>query len=270
MPARNGIAGLMHRVYDFQFFLHEALPGGKIVGIELVNDFFCESFPGDVFPVRRHVLRARVVGKIRLIDQVSAALPHQRGTLPRLILRQQREKRCRPLRIVRREKLALALSALSGTHLPAASCLRRFRSDAQSFSAPRSNLRRAHRVRHVPDERDPLLARFVGNGEDGFPRNQRLQLDEVRATLLQIVHGAAAIFRSLDRDRTGKARLRPVEHGPGHHDARADQLSSSDFLAPSCSTSNSPPISRTPVIPLAMNSGRVTSFPRGNQSPNTM
>ena len=37
-----------------------------------------------------------------------------------------------------------------------------------------------------------------------------------------------------------------------------------------CSTSNSPPMSRTPVTPLAMNSGSVTSLPRGNQSPKTM
>jgi hypothetical protein len=38
-----------------------------------------------------------------------------------------------------------------------------------------------------------------------------------------VVDGAAPVIRILDRDRAGKARLRAVEHGTGHDDARAEQ-----------------------------------------------
>ena len=76
------------------------------------------------------------------------------------------------------------------------------------------SFRRAHRIRDVPDERNSLLARFVGNREHCLARNQRLQLDEVRAPSLQIIDGSTAIFWSRNRNRTGKARLRTVEHRP--------------------------------------------------------
>ena len=42
-----------------------------------------------------------------------------------------------------------------------------------------------------------LPACFVRNGKNRIARNQRLQLDEIRAALFQIIHCAAAIFRGL-------------------------------------------------------------------------
>ena len=84
----------------------------------------------------------------------------------------------------------------------------------------------------MADERDVLLAGFVGDGEDGVARNQRLEFDEVDAAALQVVDRAAAIVRSRDRDRTGKTRLRAIEHGAGDDHARADQGAGGDFFAP--------------------------------------
>ena len=62
-------SGAMHRVHDFQFFFHEALPGREIVGVEVVHDLLGEAFPRHIFPICGSVLGAGVMDEIGLIDQ---------------------------------------------------------------------------------------------------------------------------------------------------------------------------------------------------------
>ena len=108
VPARKWNTGAVHRVHHFQFFFYETLPRGEIIGVEVMHDLLGEALPRHIFPVGRRVLGPGIVSEVRLINQVAAALPHQRRALPRVILRQQREQRRRPRRIVGREKLTLA------------------------------------------------------------------------------------------------------------------------------------------------------------------
>ena len=91
----------VHRIHHFQFFFHEAFSGGEIVRAETMRDLLGESLPRDIFPICGRVLGARVVRELCLVDQVAAPLPHQGGTLPGMILRQQRKQRRRPLGIIR-------------------------------------------------------------------------------------------------------------------------------------------------------------------------
>ena len=37
-------AGAVHRVHDFEFFFDEALSGGEVVGVEVVNDLSVKRF----------------------------------------------------------------------------------------------------------------------------------------------------------------------------------------------------------------------------------
>jgi hypothetical protein len=92
-------AGTVHRLHHFQFLFHEAFPDGEIVSVELVDNLLGESLPRHVFPECGYAFGVGVVGEIRLVDQIAAALPTQRGALPGVNLRQQGEKRRRPRRI---------------------------------------------------------------------------------------------------------------------------------------------------------------------------
>src|SRR5205823_5139986 len=62
--------------------------------------------------------------------------------------------------------------------------------------------------------------------------NQRLQLDEISSTILQVIHRVACIFRSGNRDRTREARLRPIQHRAGSKDPWTNHPSSLNFVAP--------------------------------------
>ena len=84
----------------------------------------------------------------------------------------------------------------------------------------------------MPLERDFLFAGFLGNGKNGFARDKRLQLDEVRAALLQLVDRTPAVFGSCNRDRTGKARLGPIQHRTGGHDARSQHAPAFNLVPP--------------------------------------
>src|SRR5580765_8587206 len=92
----------MHRVDDYKLFLHERFSRSEIVSIEIVFNLLSKPLPRHIFPVCRDILGASVMSKVSLIDQIAAALPHQRWTLPRVILRQQSEQGLCPLRIVGR------------------------------------------------------------------------------------------------------------------------------------------------------------------------
>ncbi len=90
----------------------------------------------------------------------------------------------------------------------------------------------AHGIGNVPFERNFLFAGFLRNREDGFAGNKRLQLDEIRATLLQLDDRASPVFRSRHSDRAGEARLRAIEHGSRSHDARTQQSPALDVIPP--------------------------------------
>ncbi len=59
-----------------------------------------------------------------------------------------------------------------------------------------------------------------------------MQLDEIRATFLESVDRFARVVWRGDRDGTGEARLRPIEHGAARHDARTYEAAVFDLVAP--------------------------------------
>ena len=59
-----------------------------------------------------------------------------------------------------------------------------------------------------------------------------MQLDKVRATFLQVVHGAPPVFGSGNRNRTRKARLRSVEHWPRSKNPRPNHPSGFNLVPP--------------------------------------
>ena len=81
-------------------------------------------------------------------------------------------------------------------------------------------------------ERDVLFIGFLGDGEDGFAGDERLQLDEIRAATLEIGDGATGVGGRGDGDGTGETRLGAIEHRTGSEDARADEASGIDVFAP--------------------------------------
>ncbi len=79
---------LVQHLNDFEFLAQEHLADRQIIFAIALRDLLGEPFPGLCLPSFRHILRSRVFAEVRRVNQISAAFPHQRRTLPRLILRQ--------------------------------------------------------------------------------------------------------------------------------------------------------------------------------------
>src|ERR1700730_7138858 len=99
----------------------------------------------------------------------------------------------------------------------------------ETFHSRFRHFSRADGIGHVALEGDLPFPGFVGNSKDSVARDERLQLDEIRAAVLQIGDGAARVVRSGNGDRTWETRLRAIEHGAGRVDARADEATGFDF-----------------------------------------
>ena len=59
-----------------------------------------------------------------------------------------------------------------------------------------------------------------------------MQLDEIGAAFFEIVDGAAGVVGRADGDGAWEARLGAIEHGAGSKDARANETTGFDFVAP--------------------------------------
>src|SRR5579859_4839528 len=102
----------------------------------------------------------------------------------------------------------------------------------EAFHTSIGHFRSANRIGHVAFEGDVLFASFVGNGEDGFARDERLKLDEIRAPVFQISDGASPILRSRDGDGTGKTRFGAIEHRARSVNMWTDEMAQLNFAAP--------------------------------------
>src|SRR2546430_12157948 len=80
--------GLVQGPHDLEFFLDEFLARHEIIRAVALRNFLGESLPRPAFPRCWHIFHARIFAVVAHVDQIAAAFPHQRGTLPRLILRQ--------------------------------------------------------------------------------------------------------------------------------------------------------------------------------------
>ncbi len=94
----------------------------------------------------------------------------------------------------------------------------------------RGSFAHAHGIGNVPDHRNSLLGRFVGNGEIRFAGN-RQYLDEIHAPLFHRVHRLARVFRSIHRDGLPVA-LPGRQKRARHQEVRAQQFSAVDAPAP--------------------------------------
>src|ERR1700730_4032589 len=74
----------------FELLAQEVLANGQVVATISLRDFIGEALPGLGFPGGGDVFRTRVFGEIAHVDQVAAAFPNQCGTLPGLILSENR------------------------------------------------------------------------------------------------------------------------------------------------------------------------------------
>src|SRR5438477_11895264 len=87
---------------------------------------------------------------------------------------------------------------------------------------------RAHGIGDMPDKRDAQFLGLVGGGEVAIARNQRLNLDEVHSSLLEVVHSLARVGGIFYGRGTRKTRHRTVEHWARDHHPGSEKLASVD------------------------------------------
>src|SRR5258708_19143669 len=80
-------------------------------------------------------------------------------------------------------------------------------------------------VRDMARKGNSLLPGLVSDGEHSLARDQRLQLDKVRAAPLKIVYRLAAVLGGANCNGAWKTRLRPVEHRSRANHPLTEQLS---------------------------------------------
>jgi hypothetical protein len=149
-----------------------------------------------------------------------------------VVLRQERKQRGGPCRFVGCQKLSFRLRPLEEFVFERRTAFKDSDQVLETLLSGIGGFGGTNRIWDVADEGDALFAGFVGDGEDGIAGNEGLQLDEINATALQVVHGTAAIGGSGDGNRTGKARLGTIEHRTGNYHAWSEQGSGGNFFAP--------------------------------------
>jgi len=100
------------------------------------------------------------------------------------------------------------------------------------LSCPLRTFRKRGQSRARGLRRGSAVFGLVSDGEDGVARDERLQLDEVRAATLEVGDSAARIVLGGNGDGTLENALRAIEHGPRGINARADEAAGCDFAAP--------------------------------------
>ena len=175
--------------------------------------------------------------QVALVEEGAATLPRQRGTLPRLRLRQLGDQRVAFLLVHgTQQQFQIALTAdefffLAGAAFEAAHQM------LDAFLACGNHFADANFVRDVAGNRNSDLVRFGGGGPIGVVGNHRLHLDEIDALGLQRVDRGCGASGSGDSDGAGETQLavwkRSIEHRAGNHHARANDVSSGNLLAPS-------------------------------------
>ena len=91
---------------------------------------------------------------------------------------------------------------------------------------------RRDRVGYVAGEGQPDLLRFVGDGEVGLAWEERVDLDEVGALVLEVADGAACLLLVRDPHGARPHGLGPVEERAAGDDPRAHERAGGDPLAP--------------------------------------
>lgn len=85
--------------------------------------------------------------------------------------------------------------------------------------------------RNMPRERQAELRRFIGNGEEHFARRVVVDLDEIRALLLQPANRFPCLLSGLDMQSIGKRVGRVIDHRARGHDLRPERGSRPNALA---------------------------------------
>src|ERR1700741_1066098 len=108
----KGHACFVQQLNDLELLLKEFLAGFEVVGTEFGFDLFREFLPGLVLPVGRNILGAGVFAEVGNVNEVAAAFPDERRTLPGLVFREKRAESSGTCRVVGSEEAGLALVAL--------------------------------------------------------------------------------------------------------------------------------------------------------------
>lgn len=224
--------GFVKELDDFELLFDELLASGEIVGVEFGLHLFDEIFPGFILPFDGNVFGARVFGEVGEIDEITATFPDQRGALPGLIFGEQLREGRRASWIVGSEKFCFVFAAREEFVFEGRAAFKDADKVLEAVHAGVGHFAGTDGVGNVTFKGDVLFFGFFGDGEDGVARDEGLQLDEVRAALLEVVDGFAGVFGRGDGDGAGETGLGAVEHGAGGDNARAGEFAVFNLVAP--------------------------------------